>query len=273
MVEEVENQEEEKKEEIQPVVPEGQLKATRSGWAPKDDWKGDPDDWVDYREFNFRGELMDRVKEQSSIINHLTDKNKETKQTLDDLASLQGKIADREYNKALKDLQEQKIAAVDESDGRRVVEIDEEIDELKGHKKVLKEEPSPPPVPQDTPPEIIAWMQQSENQWYNQNKFLQGVADTAAREIMAGKPGIPPADLLREMDAKVKKEMPQYFKTAPASPVDAGGDYSSRPAGRGKKPTFNDLDDDQKQVARRFERMGTMKIDEYIEGLVEIGEL
>jgi hypothetical protein len=40
-----------------------------------------------------------------------------------------------------------------------------------------------------------------------------------------------------------------------------------------KKYNFNNLSYEQKQAARDFERMGVMKVDDYIKSLVELGEL
>ena len=59
-------------EEVTVAPAEG--KARKNGWLPEDDWHGEAGDWVDYKEFNLRGELMGRINEQSSIISYLIGK-------------------------------------------------------------------------------------------------------------------------------------------------------------------------------------------------------
>jgi hypothetical protein len=36
-------------------------RAMEHGWRPKEEWEGDPEDWVSAREFNRRGELFARI--------------------------------------------------------------------------------------------------------------------------------------------------------------------------------------------------------------------
>ncbi len=44
------------------VIPQGQEIAQKQGWRPQEAWEGDPKDWVDWPEFNRRGELIDQIR-------------------------------------------------------------------------------------------------------------------------------------------------------------------------------------------------------------------
>ena len=77
--------EEGKKEEQAPKVNPGEDKARNGGWRPEGEWDGKPEDWVDYREFNVRGELMGRIQEQSGILNNQKKMLDEQKQALKDM--------------------------------------------------------------------------------------------------------------------------------------------------------------------------------------------
>jgi hypothetical protein len=71
----------------------------------------------------------------------------------------------------------------------------------------------------------------------------------------------------------MRKQLPHKFKSAG---VDEGGEYNQGGGGGGGKPklpTFGSLTEDQQAVCKRFERLGTMTRKEYIESLVEIGEV
>ena len=121
---------EEENNEPAQIAP-AEAKASKSGWRPKEDWKGDEDEWVDAKEFNYRGDLMGRISEQSSILNNFKNQIAERDKTIQDLVDHHKSMSDREYKKALKSLQSSKVEAIDDGDGASVVEIDNEIDELK----------------------------------------------------------------------------------------------------------------------------------------------
>jgi len=116
-----------------------QERAEADGWQPEDQWAGEPGLWVDYKEFNVRGELMGRIQEQSSIISNQKGQIDEVKTALADLSSMQDKIATAQYNKLLQQLRDQKAQAIDDSDGAAVTEIEEQIDALtEQHEEVVK---------------------------------------------------------------------------------------------------------------------------------------
>ena len=257
-------------EKEQPTYSAAEQKARDSNWAPRDEWKGDEDDWVDYKEFNFRGELMGRVKEQSSIMHNLKNQVSESKKVIDDLKGLQKTISDREYKKALAALRAEKAEAVGVGDGDRVVELDEEIDTLKEKKtQVAQAAAAPAPIPA----EITEWLGKPENQWYHQNQFLKDVADAMARDIRQNNAGIEPGALLRQVDTKLRKELPQHFPNRSSAVSDGSGDGQSSGQSRGNKPKYSDMTDEQQSACKRFEKTGVMTRQEYIDELVKAGDL
>lgn len=268
MAEEAVSTEEVVVEEFSPA----EAKARKAGWSPLDTWRGDEADWVDYKEFNLRGELMGRINEQSGIINHLQSKVTDREKAINDMAALQTQISEREYKKALKDLQMEKKAALEEQDYDGVIDIDDQITELKTMKPVPVEE-APAAEEQGVPQEIVDWLSKPEQSWYHTNSTLRGMAEGIAGIIQSENPNISPADLCKQVNQKIRTEVPQYFKDSPS--VDAGGEFSgnSQTRGKGGAPGWNSLTSEQKAVAERFERVGAMTKKEYIKSLVELGEL
>jgi len=259
-------------EEQAPVVSEAEQKARAGNWAPEEEWHGHKDDWIDYKEFNFRGELMDRIKEQSSIINNLKGQVDTGTKVIGDLKTHQDGIAEREYNKALKSLKIQKAQAVDDGDGALVVAIDEEMDGIKEQVKAQKVVEVP--VVQGTPPEITTWLEDPSNSWYATNPILRSVADGVAQKLLGDNPNMTPTQMLQQMNVDVRKEMPGHFKSATPSVDDGGGDaHVGGGGGKGKKFSYGDLDQDQQDVCRRFETLGVMTRQEYIDDLASMGEL
>jgi len=250
-----------------------ETKASKNGWRPEADWKGDPDDWVPAKEFNFRGELMGRIAEQSSILNNFKNQIVERDNVIKDMSDLQGKISEREYKKALKSLQEQKAEAIDSGEGETVVQLDDEIDDLKGRRL----QPAKPgrPKKDDTPAEVVDWLQQTKNKWYVNDPFLKSVADGIAKGIIQANPNITPGLMLSQMDDKMRKELPHRFVDNPAvvndldpNDVTQGG----KPPGQ-RKRTFRDLDEVQQDICKRFEKLGVMTRKEYIDELVAQGDI
>ena len=248
-------------------------KARKNGWLPEDNWHGDAGDWVDYKEFNLRGELMGRINEQSSIINHLTNKVTDRDTALSDMADLQSKISEREYKKALASLLTQKKEALEEDDYSKVVDIDEEISEIKAAKPVPQEEEVV--AQSDTvPQEIVDWLSKPEQSWYHTDTTLRIMAEGFAVGLQQENPNIPPTELCKQVNEKIRKEMPHRFNTS--GDVDTGGEFNSNPNRRGSnggKPTFSDLNEEQQAACKRFERLGTLTRDKYIQSLVDIGEI
>lgn len=253
------------------VITDAEQKARDGNWAPEGEWHGSKEDWIDYKEFNFRGELMDRIKEQSSILSNLKNQVDTRDKVIDDLKVHQDGISEREYKKAIKNLRVQKAQAVDDGDGALVVAIDEEIDGVKEAVKASKVVEVP--VVQGTPPEITTWLEDPSNSWYATNPILRSVADGVAQKLLGDNPSMTPTQMLQQMNVDVRKEMPGHFKSATPAVDDGGGDATRSSKAKGRKFSYGDLDQDQQDVCRRFEKLGVMTKQEYIDDLASMGEL
>lgn len=253
-----------------------ETKAFKNGWRPKEDWKGDEDEWIEAKEFNFRGELMGRISEQSSILSNFKNQIAERDQTIEDLVTHHKGVSDREYKKALKALQEQKVEAIDDGDGSTVVEIDNEIDELKDRRAEASRATKESKATETTPPEVVDWLQKPQNKWYVNDSFLKSVADGIAKDLIRKNPNLGPASLLAKMDAKMREELPHRFEGNPAVDEASADDRTNDPnrkPGSKRKLTMRDLTEEQQDIAKRFIKTKVMTLDQYIDDLKAIGEL
>ena len=241
--EKIEEREEVVEQEQEQEIPEGMQKALDDGWRPEEEWTGDPDRWVDWKTFNRNGEFMGRIQEQSSIIAHLKEKAEAQDKALKDTRDLYDKIAEREYKKAYNALRKEKAEALEAGETARVLEIDDEIQDLRDNKP----EPSPTvEIGQETkdalPPEVIAWVERPENSWYTNDRTLHNYANATMGELKELNPMLSPGELLRRMENKIKQELPHKFKRQPTrQPVDDGTGNVQQRSKASKKPTFNDL--------------------------------
>jgi len=259
-----------------------QEKAMSSGWRPEDEWEGEPDDWVDAKEFNLRGELMGRISKQTKQIGGYETKLADMGQAIKDLTDHNRKMAEIDRDSAIRSLNRQKAEAMDEQDSAKVIAIDSEIDQLK---RVTFDEPmeAPPQAqqPLQEPPEVTAWLADPKNSWYHSDPILRGVADSVARQVYSENPQGAVVDHLVEVENRMKND-PKL------SAMFEGTDY--RPNGGKSRSTVNspksgsrkakskvqasDMNEGQREIAKRFVAQGIFENEqEYAVQLAELGEL
>lgn len=268
-------------EEVDPV----EEKARSQGWRPQEEWDGDPTEWVDAKEFVFRGELMDRIRQQSSKINNFEKENKEIKEALKILGEHNKKIAEQEYQKALADLKRQKKEALEDDDYDTVVDIDERMSELKTSKEELdaeKEEATPDTSTEEAenkiPEPVQNWLQSDSNKWYHDDPVMRGAADNVYLQHLQFNPD-DFSGALKKVDETMRAYFPEKFtgtkrKGAAVTEPGARGGANKKSTKNSKKATVRDLSDEQKRVAQTFVDSGVFaSVQEYVDQLVELGEI
>lgn len=252
-----------------------ELQASEKGWVPEKEWDGDPEEWRPAKEFLDRGELMDRISNQTKQINQYDSKIQALEANLKQLAEHNKKVAKLEYDKAMEELKKQKASALDLGDHTAVVEIDDKMSDLKETKKETETLETQEPVQATGPhPEVTAWM--ADNTWYNTDVALQGAADAIARQYLATNPAAEgtPAVVLNHVKEQIVKEFPDKFgtRTRPSGTVETQS--TGRTKTRGKQRwTKADLNDMQKAVMKEICSEDGLKESDYIQQLGELGEL
>lgn len=254
-----------------------ELRASEKGWVPEDEWEGDPTDWRPAKEFLDRGELMDRISSQTRQLERYSSEVQDLKSGLKVLAEHNKKVAKLEYEKAMKDLKGKKAEALSYGDHDTVVELDEQIDELKESKKEIEEVEEKPQDKRSEPhPDVIKWM--GDNSWYNTNMIMQGAADAIAKQYLSQNPKAQedPVQVLEYVTKEIRKEFPDKFSTKrkPAGVPDPSSSGGSRSSASGtKKHSVKSLSTEQRKIAKKFADTGVMTEQEYVDQLVELGEL
>lgn len=244
-------------------------RAMEHGWRPKEEWDGDPDDWVSAREFNRRGELFARIAKYGN-------ENKEMRESLKKLFNQHRQLYDAGYKKALSDLKQQKIQAAEEGDTRKLLEIDDQIDDLRTqHQEAIQkfdQEVAAPTGPAVNEEYQLAYEQfVNVNTWYGKNAELTQVADNIAKNMVAsaqraGKP-VDYKQMLATVAKEVRENNPQYFnKERKTSEVDSGGGTPPRgPRGNGSsRYTLSQLPSEDQEIARTIIKSTGMKEEDYV---------
>lgn len=257
-----------------------EAQAIDKGWRPKEEWEGEPELWVDAGEFIRRGELMDRISDQTKALKTAQQQIDLLKTNFQQMTDHNKKMAKKEFDDVLKTLKAQKVEALDSGESEKVVELDEKIDELKQAGKELdsdtESEPNPNgPNSQQVPQEVLDW--EKSNSWYFTDPVMQGTANGLISDYVQKNPQ--DQGNFQKILAHVDENIGKYFdttqgRTRPGATVDPNS--TGRSSGKGKdkvKYSINDLTPEQRKVAKAFSASGIMSTEDYIKDLAELNEL
>jgi len=228
-----------------------ELQARDSGWVPKEEYKGEEHKWVDAGEFLRRGELFKKIEDQSKQL-------KDVRNALNEMKKLHGQVREVEYKRALDALREQKKQALIDGDADAVISVDERIDLVKDQQRELAKEP--PAVQESTEhPEFTAWTER--NGWYKASTPMRAFADALGRELASA--GNSPSEVLKKVEAEVKKEFPHKFQNPNQ------GKPGAVESGRGTRTTSTGfvMTDEERRIMNTFVRTGALTEAKYIEDL------
>ena len=269
-----------KEEEQTPEYSPAELKALEDGWRPLSEWEGNEEDWVSAKEFNFRGELMSRISSQSGQLNDYKKKADELSEAIKILGEHHKKTAEIERKRILDGLKKEKALALEENDTEAVVEIDDQIADIKADMKADAEatEDKGGDAPNQTPPEVTAWLANPSNSWYHNDPVLKGVANTVSEDYMRRHPEASIMDMLNYTDTKVREEMPHKFPDTEdevRKPKPKVTEKSTTPRTQKKsKFTIRDLTPEQQSVVKTFVDTGVYaNAQEYVDELIANGQL
>lgn len=264
--------EEGNEEELQ-ISPDEEL-ATKSGWQPLTDWEGDAEDHVSAKEFNFRGELMDRIKAQTSQGRTQDGKIAEMEAALHSLGEHNKKVQEVAYKKAINDLKKQKVEALEVDDHTSVVDIDEQMADLKETKKQADAEPAPTTQEDVLDPLVEKWI--SDNPWYETNPALQGAADGLARSYLIEHPNAQLVDAIPYVTQEMKKLLPDDVDTTKGKRQNNVTEVNTNTSikAQSKKYTQKHLNTEQKKIGNTLVAAGAMEsLQEYVNQLADIEAL
>lgn len=238
------------KVEISPV----EQKAREMGWRPQDEWDGEPEEWIDAKEYVGRKPLFD----------HMSSMKRELRETQKALKALQGhheKVREAEYKRAIESLKVAKKSALEEGDSDKLVEIDEQLTDLKARN--VAEEAAARNTSNAPHPNFVAWVER--NTWYAQNPELRTKADEIGVGHAMANPNKSPDEVLEYVEREIKK---QFLRNPNKDRVSAV-DTASKTKPVVKKDDFV-LSEEEKAVMKTLVRSGTMSEEEYIAELKRI---
>lgn len=184
------------------MATEEQIKEAKPlGWAPREQWRGPPEHWVDADVFLEKGRtvlpilkqnndrLTQTVSSQQTEIDRLKNLVEAGQASMEEFKKFHGEELKRQVDKTKRELRVGIEAARKDGDTETVVELQEKLDDLTESTRTLKPEPekpnvAPSPAPNQPHPDFTAW--QAENSWYGQDpvktSLMNGVAFKLRKE-------------------------------------------------------------------------------------------
>ena len=227
--------------------------ARQMGWAAKEEWQGNPDDWVDAEAFLKRGREITPIlrKNNERLLKKVTQLEHdllEARQTFGEFKQYHDKTLEQQRESALAQLRAARKEAIANSDGEAFEQIESHIKQVEAFKGPGKPKEPEPVV--EHPPEVKAWFK--ENAWYRDDIVLQDVANEVAERLRRGRPDLNGVEFLESVKTIVKERMPQKFRN-PARNGPASVEGAAPRAPKGGK-SYNDLPAEAKEMCDRFVR-------------------
>lgn len=257
-------------------------RARSMGWAPKDQWRGAPDNWIDAKEFVQRGEqvmpiLRANLRQSENNVamlqrqhNELQQQLRAANESIQVLTNLSTEASRNAAREKRRELLRQQQQASSNGDTDLVVDLGEQIADVtsqinaaqtaaeKPGKQTKQSAQQQQQAPADGPtndPEYQAWVR--ENPWFGTDGRKTAMATAIGEEIRKDPAN---ANLLgRAFFDKVTQEVNKFFATprATTSKVEGsagpanGGGGNNNAADPATGKTYNDLPAEAKAACER----------------------
>lgn len=242
-------------------------KARSMGWKPKEEFRGDPDRWTDAETFAKVGEQ--RIPVMKENFERLSNDFKNLKEELRLTKEYHKDSEKRQYDRAMRDLQQQQRQAVEEADTEQFDRIEKKKEQVREDYFPKQSEKVAKTNSQEIPPEVQQW--QLNNPWY-QNPTLAIKAQQAEQKIMEEEafksiddPFFQPmstSDRLQEVTRRVKAE---YGKSkTDQNPRKLPAVEGTRQASTKASKTWSDIPQEDRAKAHQWISAGIISQSDYI---------
>lgn len=191
-------------QEAAPQMSESEARARASGWVPEAEYTGTAK-WRDHEDFNDRGELFAKIadtKRQAQA---------EIRRTQQAMQAHLATVRKAEYQRAIQEVRNELREAKREGDVDAEFAAQDKMAALDAqHRAEQAQLTQVVNIPAEPPAEFLDWKEK--NSWYGpQNQAMTDFADNEGNRLMASGRGLTPAQILKEVEARVRSEFPQKF--------------------------------------------------------------
>lgn len=249
--------------------------ARELGWADKDEWRGDPDDWVDAATFLERGTtvlpmLQKNLKRTMDTNAQLSARVSQTEMQLRAANAALAALDEERTADAVEDLKEKKadikariVDASKNGDHEAVADLQEQLAEIVAEEKAAASRPKPngttngqPQVNPQLQAELVAWRGQNADFMANPRKVALGQAVAAELRSDPKNAGLVGAAFMDKVREEVEKSLggsgaPGHSRVSAGAGGKRDGGGSGGGGGGGK--TYADLPKEARDACDRME--------------------
>ena len=262
MSEELENIIEEGENSPSPELLAQEQEAKQLGWVPKEDFNGDPDQWRPADAYLKRGKEINGFlrKDLEKIRAAHATEIAELRGTLEEFKTFHNSSLADAKKKVIEELKAAKVEAIEQGDGARVVELDDQIEKVKEAAKPVQQTQ---PEPKENK-EYYSWLK--DNQWYITKRNIFGdAAEEYGHLIHAENPNLKGIDFLNEVTERMKEGFPDLFENPARKDNKTSNSSDGRsPGGKTKKHTYENLPEEAKKACDRFTKQKLMTQEQYL---------
>lgn len=222
-------------------APNMEDQAKGQGWTSKNEFKGNPDDWVSAEAYVARGPIMDQVKKLKRSMNSIVEYNQKLEHKLD-AAEIRG------YEQAVSDLEEKRQTAISEGDANAVEQYNNKINQKNQQINQTKQTPQP------VAPEVQEFVARNRD-WLEKDPRLAQLAMQQEGVIRLEHPEYALDELYEELDKRMAKYTGKETKESAKPKAQPKPSYVAPPAARagvgtkeGKSYSLDDLTSDAKNI-------------------------
>lgn len=213
---------------------EVEAQASKIGWRPKEQFRGDPDRWIDAKTFVERGEqVLPIVKAE---LKKTKQEMAEVRAAAQEFYKLTEEAANRreaewkeKYGQAVQD----KAAAITKGDGEAAIEAEARQKDLEASRpEPKKEEPK-------LHPSFVAWKER--NDWFGTDEERTDMAHAIGLRLT--RKGLQGDEFFKELDAAMETRTQPTPRAGPQRGGRASGDTKGARSYDNLKPAFKDACD------------------------------
>jgi hypothetical protein len=232
--------------------------AKSMGWVDEDGFRGDKSRWVGADKFVEKGMndlpvLRERLRAQSKKLNDMEG-------DIQSFKTHHEQTQAREYQRAVKDLEDKQLATVDTGDTDEYKRIQQQKQDLAmDHSRTARPGSKTPDNP------LYSTWKDENSKWFEKDAEMTSYANRASDFVAEMKPElIGKKEFLDEVDKEVRSRFKDRFENTQRnkpSAVETGG---RSPRGRETGRSYSDLPVEAKAACDKFVRRGLITKDQYV---------
>lgn len=230
-------------------------KAMEMGWRPQEEWQGDPEDFVDAKEFVQRQPLFDKISGLNKSLKRLEG-------AFEALKLHHSRVKETEYNRALEQLKLARRQALRDGETEQALALEDKMDEIEAQKKEFEESlPDTPAASNEPHPAFVEW--RKSNSWYQQDEAMTAFADELG--VSLHKRGFSPEKVMETITKEVRAKFAYKFKN-PKREAPSNVESGTRKSGGGsKKLDTSGMPAEHLRIMKTLVASGAISEEEYLE--------